>query len=71
MTKQDRAGTPRKYLNTEEAADYLGLKPRTLSQMRWMHTGPAYSKLGGKVVYNVMRLDDWANDNCHDPKARR
>jgi Helix-turn-helix domain len=71
MSRLDNNGVIAKYLTTSEAADYLRLRPRTLTQMRWLHTGPPYCKLGGKVVYNIMRLDEWANDNSYDPKAAR
>ena len=36
---------------TSEAAAYLGLSPRTLERHRCCATGPAYHKLGGRVVY--------------------
>ena len=47
------------YRNTLEAAAYLMLQPSTLERYRIDGTGPKYSKLGDKVVYDVRRLDEW------------
>lgn len=39
---------PQQEILTEgEAAAFLRVKPRTLSQWRWRGTGPTYSKSGG------------------------
>ncbi len=38
-------------LNTEQVADRLGLSTSTLAKMRLSGGGPAYSKLGRRVVY--------------------
>jgi hypothetical protein len=45
-------GTPR-YLRTPDAAKVVGLSIRTLEKHRIYGTGPRYSKLGGRVVYDV------------------
>lgn len=37
-------------LNTQEAAELLGLSSRTLEKHRTYGTGPVYRKLGGRVV---------------------
>ena len=52
---------PPRYLRTQEAARILGLSPRTLEQHRTYGTGPRYSKLGGRVVYSLDDLQEWAN----------
>ena len=49
------AGLPPRYLRTPEAARFLSLSGRTLEKHRTYGTGPAYRKIGGRVVY---RLDD-------------
>ena len=43
--------TSPRYLRTAEAARYLSLSPRTLEKHRTYGTGPAYRKIGGRVVY--------------------
>src|SRR5262249_59988188 len=45
------AGLPPRYLRTAEAARFLGLSPRTLEKHRIYGTGPAYRKIGARVVY--------------------
>ena len=50
-----------RYLRTAEAARYLSLSPRTLEKHRTYGTGPAYRKIGGRVVYAVADLTAWAD----------
>ena len=54
------AGIPPRYLRTPEAARFLSLSARTLEKHRTYGTGPAYRKLGGRVVYAVDDLQAWA-----------
>ena len=44
--------TPR-YLDTRQAAGYLGIGASTLNRMRVSGEGPRYSKLGRRVVYDL------------------
>jgi predicted DNA-binding transcriptional regulator AlpA len=53
-------GLPPRYLRTQEAARFLGLSSRTLEKHRTYGTGPRYSKLGGRVVYQLADLQAWA-----------
>ena len=47
-------------LRTTEAAQYVGLAPSTLSKMRVRGDGPAFCKVGPRVVvYRVPDLDHW------------
>ena len=52
---------PPRYLRTKEAAHFLSLSARTLEKHRTYGTGPAYHKLGGRVVYSVEDLQAWAD----------
>ena len=54
------AGLPPRYLRTPEAAQFLGLSGRTLEKHRTYGTGPQYRKIGGRVVYALYDLQDWA-----------
>ena len=54
------AALPQRYLRTAEAARFLGLSPRTLEKHRIYGTGPAYRKIGARVVYSVADLNAWA-----------
>ncbi len=43
------------HLNQTELAARWKVSPRTLERWRWTGEGPAYIKIGGRVVY---RLED-------------
>ena len=55
------AHLPPRYLRTPEAAHFLGLSNRTLEKHRTYGTGPTYRKLGGRVVYAIEDLQNWAD----------
>ena len=52
---------PPRFLRTKEAAEFLSLSARTLEKHRTYGTGPAYRKLGGRVVYALEDLKAWAD----------
>ena len=52
---------PPRYLRTPEAARFLGLSGRTLEKHRYFGSGPAYRRIGGRVVYAVDDLRAWAD----------
>ena len=52
---------PPRFLRTPEAARFLGLSGRTLEKHRYFGTGPAYRRIGGRVVYSVDDLQAWAD----------
>ena len=47
------------YLNTREAAEMVGLSPRTLEYDRTNREGPTYFKMGGRVRYAVANIERW------------
>ncbi len=51
-----------RYLNTDEAAAYLGVSSSTLNKMRVDGGGPRYVKMRQRVVYDVKDLDEWAEE---------
>jgi predicted DNA-binding transcriptional regulator AlpA len=53
--------SPDRYLRTPEAARFLGLSPRTPEKHRTYGTGPTYRKLGGRIVYALDDLKQWAD----------
>ncbi|MEP2028864.1 helix-turn-helix domain-containing protein [Roseibium sp.] len=57
--QHDHAPLPPRYLRTKEAAQFLSLSARTLEKHRTYGTGPAYHKLGGRVVYSIEDLEAW------------
>ncbi|GKX34093.1 MAG: transcriptional regulator [Rhizobiaceae bacterium MnEN-MB40S] len=54
------ATLPPRFLRTKEAGEFLSLSARTLEKHRTYGTGPAYRKLGGRVVYAIDDLEAWA-----------
>lgn len=48
-----------KKLNTQEAADLLGVQPCTLERWRCKKRGPRYAKLGSRVMYDIRDLEGW------------
>jgi helix-turn-helix protein len=53
-----RKGCP--FLNTEQAAFYLGLSARKLQQMRASGTGPSFRRHSRYVRYHIDDLDSWS-----------
>jgi excisionase family DNA binding protein len=51
-------GQPR-YLDTRQAAAYLGLSLKTLEKLRVTGRGPRFAKAGRKVIYDRRDLDRW------------
>lgn len=47
----------RNFINQIELARRWGVSPRTLERWRWVGEGPAFVKLGGKVVYNLAVIE--------------
>ena len=69
------AGLPPRFLRTPEAARFLGLSGRTLEKHRSYGTGPKYRKIGGRVVYALNDLKEWADrgirTSTFDRRARK
>ncbi|MCC6912750.1 MAG: helix-turn-helix domain-containing protein [Rhodospirillaceae bacterium] len=59
----------RKYLTTKQAAEYLGLSPRTLERMRREGGGPVYRKHGRHVLYHIDDLDAWSKARARPSTA--
>lgn len=64
--ENDRAARARKsspFLNTEQAAFYLGLSARKMQAMRRSGTGPAFRRHSRYVRYHIDDLDAWSEDS--------
>jgi integrase len=48
------------WLDTRAAAARLGFTVGTMQTYRWMGTGPAFRKIGRRVVYSAAALNAWA-----------
>ena len=56
-------------LNAAQAAERLSLSVSTLAKMRLSGAGPAYAKLGRRVVYRIEDLDAWVAQNRYHSTA--
>ncbi len=52
-----------KHLNQIELADRWNISERTLERWRWTGEGPAYLKIGGRVVYRLEDVEAFEADN--------
>jgi excisionase family DNA binding protein len=62
-----KKGSP--FLNTEQAAFYLGLSARKLQQMRASGGGPGFRRHGRYVRYHIDDLDAWSKASGRLPNA--
>lgn len=58
-------------LTAAEAAEYLRTSQRTLIRWRNARTGPAWAKVGGKVLYRRAALDDYLDAHTVQTAADR
>jgi len=59
------------HLNQVQLARRWSLSPRTLERWRWRDQGPAYLKVGGRVVYRQTDIEAFERDAAHRPDAVR
>ncbi|HTN59956.1 MAG TPA: helix-turn-helix domain-containing protein [Devosia sp.] len=64
-----RKGSP--FLNTAQAAHYLGISKRTLEEMRERGEGPSCRKHGRQVRYHITDVDAWSRTNTSDVGSSR
>lgn len=57
------------YVNSAEAAAYLGVVDRTLKKWRDKGTGPRYQKVASEVRYQFSDMDAWLEACYVDAKA--
>jgi len=61
LAAQAKKGSP--FLNTDQAAFYVGLSRRTLEKMRREHRGPPFRKHGRYVRYHITELNEWSKSS--------
>jgi len=62
--------TPQILTEKEAAEMIVDLKPGTLAKWRTRRKGPKYLKLGGKVRYRTIDIQEWIEANLIDPAAQ-
>ena len=50
---------PQTHFNQTDLAARLNISPRTLERWRWTGEGPAFLKIGGRVVYRLEDVEDF------------
>ena len=58
-----------KHLNQIELADRWNISQRTLERWRWLGEGPAYLKIGGRVVYRLEDVEAFEAGNLRASKS--
>lgn len=48
---------PIKHLHQVDLARRWNISPRTLERWRWLGRGPAYLKVGGRVLYRLEEVE--------------
>jgi hypothetical protein len=54
-----------RHLHQEDLARRWRLSSRTLERWRWLHQGPAYLKVGGRVVYRLSDVEAYETAQLH------
>lgn len=54
--------TDKLLIREAEAADYLGLSPKTLARWRWAGKGPLFHKFGSAVRYSISELESFVSN---------
>jgi hypothetical protein len=54
-----------RHLNQVHLSRRWNISPRTLERWRWLKVGPAYLKIGGRVVYRLEDVEDYETTQLH------
>ena len=60
-----------KHLNQYDLSKRWGISFRTLERWRWEGIGPAYLKIGGRVVYRLEDIEEFEASNKHESIAKQ
>lgn len=66
--------TDRSVLTSAEAAELLGISPRTLANWRVQGRGPVYVRIGKKrspVLYRICDIEDWLDSRLIGSASRK
>jgi transposase len=64
IARASRAKKGSPFLNTEQAAFYLGLSPRRLQELRSAGEGPRFRRHSRYVRYHIDDLDQWSKETA-------
>jgi predicted DNA-binding transcriptional regulator AlpA len=52
-------------LSEKSLARKWGISHKTLQRWRWLKTGPAYIKIGGRIRYSTDSIKEYEDSNLH------
>ena len=52
-------------LSEKSLARKCGISHKTLQRWRWLKTGPAYIKIGGRIRYSTDSIKEYEDSNLH------
>jgi hypothetical protein len=58
------------YLSTRDAAVRLSIGASTLKKLRVTGGGPAFHRIGRRVVYSIQILDEWATRSTFESTSQ-
>ena len=61
---------PQTHFNQADLAARLNISPRTLERWRWTKKGPAFLKIGGRVVYRLEDVEAFEADQRCESTAQ-
>ena len=56
-----------RHLDQNELARRWNISPRTAERWRWLGQGPAYLKVGGRVVYRLEDVEAYETSRLRSP----
>ena len=68
LAAQAKKGSP--FLNTDQAAFYVGLSRRTLEKMRRQGRGPTFRKHGRYVRYHIADIIEWSEASSRETTGK-
>lgn len=56
-----------RHLTQNDLAQRWRISPRTLERWRWLHEGPQFLKIGGRVVYRLEDVEVFEAEKAREP----
>ncbi len=60
----------KRFLTEGEASEYTGIPVNTLRYYRSQRKPPKWTKFNGRVRYDIIWLDKWAEESATEPVER-
>ena len=65
LCRRSMSGLDLRHLNQVQLSRRWNISPRTLERWRWLKAGPAYLKIGGRVVYRLEDVENYETTQLH------